>query len=80
VTGFISIEVASEFDRIRYDDEADVLYVGRSDAGPAHQTVGTPEGHAVRYDEAGNVIGITLVNAKWLMERDGALTVTAQRG
>jgi uncharacterized protein YuzE len=30
----------------------------------------------VRVDEEGEVIGITIVNAKWLQERDGALKVT----
>jgi uncharacterized protein YuzE len=30
----------------------------------------------VRLDEDGKVIGITIVNAKWLVERDGKITVT----
>jgi hypothetical protein len=31
----------------------------------------------VRLDERGGVIGITIVNAKWLQERDSGLKVTA---
>lgn len=30
----------------------------------------------MRFDEAGRVIGITLVNATWLLEQEGRLTVT----
>jgi len=30
----------------------------------------------VRLDENREVIGITIVNAKWLVERDGKITVT----
>jgi uncharacterized protein YuzE len=30
----------------------------------------------VRLDEDGEVIGITIVNAKWLLERDGKINVT----
>jgi hypothetical protein len=35
-----------------------------------------PEGHAVRLDEQGEVIGITVVNAKWLLGREGKITIT----
>jgi uncharacterized protein YuzE len=41
---------------------------------PARQ-VATPDGHLVRYDEDGEVIGITIVNAKWLSERDGKIEI-----
>jgi hypothetical protein len=37
---------------------------------------GTAEGHNVRYDDSGRVIALTLVNAKWLLERDGEVRVT----
>ncbi len=37
---------------------------------------GTTEGHNVRYDDSGQVIALTLVNAKWLLERDGEVRVT----
>jgi uncharacterized protein YuzE len=36
----------------------------------------TPEGHVVRYDEHGRIAGLTVVNARWLLDRDGAITVT----
>jgi uncharacterized protein YuzE len=65
-----------EFDRERYDSDGDVLYLGRGPEQPAASTFATPEGHAVRLDEDGQVIGLTIVNAKWLLDRDGKLVVT----
>ncbi|HEY1833132.1 MAG TPA: DUF2283 domain-containing protein [Solirubrobacteraceae bacterium] len=65
-----------EFDHVDYDKDGDVLYLGTGPEQPAADTFATPEGHAVRLDEQGAVIGITIVNAKWLMERDGGLKVT----
>lgn len=65
-----------EFDHFRYDREADVLYLRRGRKRDAASTFGTPEGHAVRMDEDGTVIGMTLVNARWLIERDGRIVVT----
>jgi hypothetical protein len=40
------------------------------------RTLETPEGHAVDYDVAGNVIGMVLLNVRWTLERDGAITLT----
>jgi uncharacterized protein YuzE len=65
-----------EFDRVVYDSEGDVLYLSRNEAPAAADTIATPEGHAVRLDEIGEVIGITIVNAKWLVERDGKISLT----
>ena len=64
-----------EFDHVVYDDHADVLYlsVGKP-RQPARQEA-TPDGHLARYDEEGRVIGLTVVNAKWLIERDGVIEV-----
>lgn len=65
-----------EFDHDSYDSDGDVLYLRRGERQAAADTFGTPEGHAVRLDENGEIIGITIVNAKWLLERDGTITVT----
>ena len=65
-----------EFDHVSYDRDGDVLYLRRGERQEAAETFSTPEGHAVRMDENGEVIGITIVNAKWLLERDGKITVT----
>jgi uncharacterized protein YuzE len=65
-----------EFDHVSYDGDGDVLYLRRGERQEAAETFSTPEGHAVRMDNDGEVIGITIVNAKWLVERDGKITVT----
>lgn len=65
-----------EFDHVSYDNDGDVLYLRRGERQAAADTFGTPEGHAVRLDEDGEVIGITIVNAKWLLERDGKINIT----
>jgi len=68
-----------EFDRVSYDARGDVLYLGRSGARPCAVTDATPEGHAVQLDADGAVIGLTVVNARWLVERDGKLVITIPR-
>lgn len=65
-----------EFDQVNYDADGDVLYLRVGESQAAANTYGTPEGHAVRFDEDGRVIGMTIVNAKWLSERDGKVTIT----
>jgi uncharacterized protein YuzE len=67
-----------EFDHVVYDERADVLYLSVGEPKEAARQEATPDGHVVRYDEEGNVIGITLVNAKWLLERDGKIELTVQ--
>jgi uncharacterized protein YuzE len=64
------------FDHHEYDSRGDVLYL--SVGPPTAQASGleTPEGHAVHYDEHGAVIGLTLLNVRWTLEREGELTLT----
>jgi uncharacterized protein YuzE len=68
-----------EFDQVSYDGTGDVLYLTRGPRQAAARTVGTPEGHAVRLDDGGEVIGITIVNARWLLDRDGKITIGAPK-
>ncbi len=37
---------------------------------------GSPEGHHTRYDATGTLVGITIVNARYILELEGAITVT----
>jgi YD repeat-containing protein len=67
------------FDHAAYDREGDVLYLHVGPPQAAADGDETPEGHAVRYDAAGRVIGLTLLNARWLLDREGAITVTLPR-
>ena len=67
---------AITFDHVAYDADGDVLYLSVGQPREPADSYGTAEGHNVRYDETGKVIALTLVNAKWLIERDGEVRVT----
>ncbi len=68
------------FDQHEYDQRGDVLYLSVGEPREAPRTIATPEGHAIDYDESGAVIGMVLVNVRWLLERDGELTITWPSG
>ncbi len=64
------------FDHASYDAQGDVLYLHVGQPQPAAESEETVEGHVLRYDDHGRIIGVTIVNARWYLERDGAITVT----
>jgi uncharacterized protein YuzE len=64
------------FDHASYDARGDVLYLHVGDPQEAAGSDETPEGHVLRFDVDGEVIGLTIINAKWLLERDHAINVT----
>jgi uncharacterized protein YuzE len=64
------------FQSTNYDSDGDVLYLSRGETNKASDATLTPEGHGVRYDASGEVIGVTIINAKWLLDHDGHLTIT----
>jgi uncharacterized protein YuzE len=66
----------TSFDQHEYDGRGDVLYLSVGAPCKAARTIATPEGHAVDYDEAGVVIGMVLVNVRFILDRDDAITVT----
>jgi uncharacterized protein YuzE len=65
-----------DFDRVNYDADADVLYLAADDPDRAVDFDETPEGHALRFDPSGRLIGITLVNARKLIEQHGEVRIT----
>jgi uncharacterized protein YuzE len=65
-----------EFDRVDYDREGDVLYLHVGDPRTAVDFDESPEGHHVRFGANGELVGITIVNARWLLEQDGKIVVT----
>jgi len=76
----VSITIGSTtFDRIDYDAEADVLYLHVGDPARAVDFDEGLEGHAIRYDVDGKVVGITLVNAKGLVDEAAPITVTISK-
>lgn len=64
------------FDHASYDAVGDVLYLHIGEPRAAAESDETPEQHVVRLDQDGQVIGLTIINAKWLLDRDGAIAVT----
>jgi uncharacterized protein YuzE len=64
------------FDRVNYDAEGDVLYLHVGDPSSAVDFDETPEGHALRFNATGELVGVTIVNARWLMEQDEHLIIT----
>jgi uncharacterized protein YuzE len=64
------------FDHSTYDARGDVLYLHRGDRQVAADSEETPEGHVLRFDAGGHIIGLTIINARWLLERDGKLEIT----
>jgi uncharacterized protein YuzE len=64
------------FDHADYDTENDVLYlhVGKPQVGEGEET---QEGHVVRYAPGtSRVVGLTVLGARRILERDGHLLVT----
>ena len=64
------------FDHADYDAGGDVLYlhVGEPTSGEGEET---PEGHVVRFAPGTQrVVGLTVINARSVLDRDGRLVVT----
>jgi uncharacterized protein YuzE len=73
----MSVTVADvEFDRVTYDEDADVLYLHIGDPNDAVEFDESPEGHHLRFDAAGHLVGITIVRPRWLLENDGKVTIS----
>jgi len=64
------------FDRVVYDRDADVLYLHVGEPSSAVDFDGTPEGHHTRYGPDGSLVGLTIVNARWLLQNEGEIVVT----
>ena len=64
------------FDHVSYDEVADVLYLHVGDPSTAVQFDASPEGHALRFDSAGELVGLTIVGAKRMLDADGSLSLT----
>jgi hypothetical protein len=64
------------FDHADYDADGDVLYlyVGVPREGEGEET---PEGHVLRFEPGTQrIVGLTVINARWVLDRDGRLVVT----
>ena len=65
-----------DFDNVLYDREADVLYAQVGENRAATDFDASPEGHYLRYDDNGVLFGITIVNARYILEREGKVVIT----
>lgn len=64
------------FDNVLYDADADVLYLHIGDPASAIDFDDSPEGHGLRFGPGGELVGITILNARWLLEQKGKIEVT----
>lgn len=64
------------FDNVFYDAEVDVLYLHMGDPSSAVAFDESPEGHALRFDAAGSLVGVTIVGAKSLLNGTGEIKIT----
>lgn len=78
----MSVTVAGiTFEHHEYDERGDVLYLtAEGHSGNPARAFASPEGHNLEYDESGRVVAMTLVNVRWLLDRDGELTITWPTG
>jgi uncharacterized protein YuzE len=67
---------SGSFDRVKYESDADVLYLHVGDPSTAVDFDETSEGHALRFDAEGMLVGITLVRPKHLLDGNGGLRIT----
>jgi uncharacterized protein YuzE len=67
---------SATFDNVHYDADVDVLYLHKGDPSTAVDFDESPEGHALRFDAGGDLVGVTVLNAKRLLDRDGELKIT----
>lgn len=65
-----------EFGRVIYDRDADVLHLHVGDPASAVDFDGTPEGHHTRYAPDDSLVGLTIVNARRLLEQEGEIVLT----
>ena len=65
-----------EFDNVDYDREVDVLYLHVGEPSTAVDWDESPEGHHLRFGADGQLVGITIVDARWLLDEDGVIVIT----
>jgi hypothetical protein len=68
------------FDRYHYYEAGDVLCFH---TGPERFAVDfdeTVEDHHLRFGADGELLSLTILNARWLLDRDGAIGVTLHEG
>lgn len=65
------------FDRVAYDAAADALYLRVDGARTDTDARLSPEGHRLRIDEDGRLVGLTVVGARRMLEQRKPIVITA---
>jgi uncharacterized protein YuzE len=65
-----------EFDDNFYDREVDVLYLHVGDPASSVEWGGTAEGDGTSYGPDGQLVGLTILNARHRLEEDGKIELT----
>ncbi len=64
------------FDNNVYDREADVLYLHVGEPSEAVDAIGTAEGDGSFHGPDGSLVGLTILNARLRLEKDGKIELT----
>jgi uncharacterized protein YuzE len=65
-----------EFDNNFYDEDADVLYLHVDEPSTAVDWDESREGHHLRFGSHGQLVGLTILNARRILEDDGKIVIT----
>lgn len=66
-------------DHYSYYEEGDVLYLTAGPPRVAADTDESLEGDTLFFDESHRIIGVTIIGARELLEREGCLSITPPR-
>ena len=69
-----------EYDNIAYNREGDVLYLWSGEPRTPAYDDASPEGHYLQFGEDGALIAVTIVNARWILDQEGKITITLPDG
>jgi len=64
------------FDGVHYAADGDVLYLHRADPADAVEFDASPEGYALLFNAGGELIGVTIVRPRWLLNHEGEIKIT----
>jgi YD repeat-containing protein len=70
----------TQFDRVDYDAAVDVLYLHVGDPGDATEFDASVEGHGLRYDDLGRLVGITILKPRREIADRGVVVITTPDG
>jgi uncharacterized protein YuzE len=67
---------STTFDNVFYDAEVGPLYLHKGDPSTAADFDESPEGHALRFEADGNIVGMTIAGAKASIDEKGEIKIT----